>query len=227
MAFSRDVGRLVLSFFRDYTTEYNMVINHHLRLSTLDEAKEMEEVFDSTWTTLALIHAASTNDVALVRYLMEKGLSPVDEENLVLFSAIEAGATDVVRELLRIGVDPSIPYNEPLIEAVSDNHLEIVILLLADGRVIPEDCENMAIVNAAEAGHVEMVRLLLADERVDPTDQECAALILAAENDHLEVVRLLIESGLFDEDIIAACREQTRELNRTRIVQYLDSILQR
>ena len=76
--------------------------------------------------------------------------------------------------------------------ACRDGHLEIVRLLLADGRVNPADQNNKAIELACNYGRLEIVRLLLADGRVNPADQNNKAIEEAFKHGYVEIVRLLL-----------------------------------
>lgn len=234
MAFSRDVGRLVLSFFGDGDCEsLGLIPNFYLRVRSLAEAKEMEEVFDLTWPVLTMTFAASTNDLALVRHLMKK---EVPADAIALTFAITNCANEVVLELLRSGVDPSsdvitngvVLENLPFITAAACNNVAIARELLKDDRVNPASHRNMAITKAAENGHTDMVRLLLADSRVDPTYEHYSpSLEGAIRNGHIDVVKILIQSNRFNTEMIRSARKHASDNRRHAIGRYLDSILRR
>ena len=56
--------------------------------------------------------------------------------------------------------------NYAIRQASMNGHIEIVRLLLKDGRVDPSDLNNWAIREASIYGHTDIVKLLLDDPRV-------------------------------------------------------------
>jgi ankyrin repeat protein len=80
-----------------------------------------------------------------------------------------------------------------LIDAIRENKIEQVRLLLQDPRVDRSVFDNFAIQMAAGKGHLEVVQLLLQDPRVDATANNNFAIRMAAGKGHLEVVRLLLQ----------------------------------
>lgn len=78
--------------------------------------------------------------------------------------AAKHGFLNVVKSLLKKGVDPSVP-----VEGL-----------------------GLAVISASKNGHHKIVKLLLEDPRVDPTVQRNAAVYLASENGHDKVVELLL-----------------------------------
>ena len=107
------------------------------------------------------------------------------------------------------------------INAVSDDNIELVKILLKNKLVNPSydrnsalryTCEygyfeiaklllskdidpsysdNMPIVIASECGYFNIVKLLLADKRINPSAQHNWAIVLADEQDKLDIVELL------------------------------------
>ena len=76
--------------------------------------------------------------------------------------------------------------------ASENGHIDVVRLLLADGRVNPAASDNYAIRLASENGRTDVVRLLLADGRVDPAAKDNYAIREASCYGHVDVVRLLL-----------------------------------
>jgi len=88
--------------------------------------------------------------------------------------------------------------NQEFIDAVKNNDVNQVKVLLNDERVDPSADDNYAIRYAAENGRSEVVRLLLQDGRVDPSADDNYAIRNAARNSNTEVVRLLLQDGRAD-----------------------------
>ena len=98
-----------------------------------------------------------------------------------------------------------------LFEAIEQNNLEIVELLIQTGIDVNEErvyrasnnsivLEGTAIIDAAGIGNLEIVKLLIeagADVNFVPrrNTDEPSALMMAAQNGHLEVVKVLVEAG--------------------------------
>ena len=89
----------------------------------------------------------------------------------------------------------------PLLFAAWKGHLEVVSLLLADGRSDPNVCMQDGLTPlgmACEHGRVAVVTLLLTDERVDPNTKSendpSSPLWFASQNGFLHLVRLMLAS---------------------------------
>nr|QBK91392.1 MAG: ankyrin repeat protein [Pithovirus LCPAC302] len=83
--------------------------------------------------------------------------------------------------------------SKALFMAVFGEHLEVLKILLDDGRVDPSAHDNFAIRLASGNGYTEMVKLLLKDSRVDPSADNNEAIEKASENGYVEVVKLLLK----------------------------------
>jgi len=77
---------------------------------------------------------------------------------------------DSVKELIQKGVDPSVNNNVVLVWASYFGYSDIVELLLNDSRVDPSDKHNEALKVAIRKGHINIVKLLLNDSRIDLSD---------------------------------------------------------
>jgi hypothetical protein len=126
------------------------------------------------------------NDIHAAYLLNPKG-------DLYIFTCIiMKGLTGMLKTLLkRKKINPSIGKGS-IGSAAKFNRLEIVRLLLEDGRVNPKHRHNYAIRVAAENGFKEIVQLLLTDKRVNPSDDDNYAITYASINGHIEVVRMLL-----------------------------------
>lgn len=102
------------------------------------------------------------------------------------------GYTRTVSALLPVeSVDPTGEGDIGLLYAARNEHVDVVRLLLRDGRSDPTKCDNYALVSACKYGHLEVVQLLLADGRADPTARNCKSLRHARESENDELLRLL------------------------------------
>lgn len=118
--------------------------------------------------------------------------------NEFFLAAAEHGDVNVIKKIL---AHSCVDANSIAIDlAARAGHVEVVRLLLKDGRINPGADDNYAIRWAARRGHTEVVRLLLEDGRVDPTDVNDEAIRLAIQKGHVEIVKLLIEHGCDPDD---------------------------
>ncbi len=169
---------------------------------------------------------SETGNTEIVRILLEdQRLNPAARNNDSIREASHCGHTEVVRLLLndprgetkvsrgtKYPVDPNdIGDNENIIISASTyDNIELIILLLTDGRVNPSADNNYLIKWASKKNHAEIVRLLLNDSRgetkvsrgtkypVDPSDENNKAIQLASEKNHIEVMKLLLADPRVD-----------------------------
>jgi ankyrin repeat protein len=85
-------------------------------------------------------------------------------------------------------VDPSSNYSSAIEHAVANGFVEIVKMLLKDGRSDITALE-IAFTRAAVNGHAQVVQLLLSSSPVDPSVENNYAIGMASANGHIEVVR--------------------------------------
>ena len=114
----------------------------------------------------------------------------------VIVAAVAAGKEELVRVLLdHPDVDPvrvGTTGVSLIREAVVEGHVDILRVLLEDGRCDPGEDDNGAIGNAAMNGKVEIVQVLLEDPRVDPGGGEDYAIRWASWFGQADVVSLLL-----------------------------------
>ena len=94
-------------------------------------------------------------------------------------------------------------------------YLDIIELLILDGRADPAALNNAAIQFASEEGYADIVSLLLQDSRVDPTDNDNYAIDGASKNGHIDVVEVLLQDGRVeptDKTIKMAETDEIREM---------------
>jgi len=139
-----------------------------------------------------LVWACSKGYIGIVKYLLADPRINLNETDFN--SALIEAMTQKQMEILRFLLDNSQfrPNIRFFGEAIIEDNIEIVKILLDDPRVDPSSAENFAIVIASTGGHPEMVKLLLADPRVDPSDQGSLAIYEAAGSNYIEIVELLL-----------------------------------
>lgn len=81
----------------------------------------------------------------------------------------------------------------PIHEAIINNGITIVKLLLEDGKVDPTFNNNYTLTWASSYNHIKIVKLLLKDSRVNPCDDNNNALKMAYIKNNKEIVRLLLK----------------------------------
>ena len=140
--------------------------------------------------------------------LITSALMAVADINDDLIQAASSGRGEEVKTLLSRGANPAGGNSFALRSAASRGHVEVVRLLLSDGRADPRAEDSLSLRYAAGNGYVEVVRLLLLDGRADPAALDSDALRNAAKNKRVEVLKLLldkkIEKGILNEVVLSA-----------------------
>lgn len=112
-----------------------------------------------------------------------------------LIAACASGDLKLVKELLNDReADPKFQGSSSLKLAVQYGHLEIVDVLLKDGRADPDDeyIEDVLLALAAERGHFKVVDRLLLDNRIIPNENNNEAIVKAFENNNFRIVDRLL-----------------------------------
>ncbi|KAJ3020587.1 UNVERIFIED_CONTAM: hypothetical protein HDU68_010111 [Siphonaria sp. JEL0065] len=180
--------------------------------------------------------------------LAEASVDPTDVRNAAIKTAYERGNSEVVSSLLRDPrVDPAmgsdgmmmafenghksvvaillqnLPINEEILSFADYGHLEILDMLLVDGRVDPSADGNRTVRSAAANDRVNVVARLLQDPRVDASGDNNQALANACGvQGNLELVQILLQDERvrrlqpFSLSFIQACK-----FGRLDIVQVL------
>ena len=110
--------------------------------------------------------------------------------------ASRADNADVVRLLLERGANPNIMYNNCIITACTEGHLEVLKVLLtwnAVDELIQQDMSKKALEYALHSGHVHIVRYLV-EYGVEYDTQE--ALKCSVICNHVQVTEYLIDNGV-------------------------------
>lgn len=141
--------------------------------------------------------AARKGDVAAVKALLDKGISPDAKWRYgmtALFPAAERGHMEVVKLLLERGANVNAQdrfYNAtPITWAIGKGHVEIVQLLLEKGAQNSARVLNLGI----EKGHMGLVRASLAKGGIQPPALT-ASLIQATKAGKSEIVEALKAGG--------------------------------
>ncbi|KAF3400085.1 Ankyrin repeat domain-containing protein 50 [Penicillium rolfsii] len=151
-----------------------------------------------------LIHATCLGHESVVSLLLDAGANPCAEDEhsrTALSFAAENGDMSLVALFLDKGVSPDQGSEySPLIEAVSQNNLELVKLLLESGGDPYSDLyshvELPPLVLAACHGKTELVKVLLertAESLQTKRDHICRALAEASYEDEYDVIEAILE----------------------------------
>ncbi len=104
-------------------------------------------------------------EVALLLLQNFRAKIPADCGHFALDLAAHKGYIDIVKFLLQSGMDPSYDNNLILCSAAENGHTEVVKILLADKRVNPFDRVNGAMYSAIVNGHEDIVHIFMLDPR--------------------------------------------------------------
>lgn len=102
-------------------------------------------------------------------------------------SVAEFGYADIVRSLLRDGIDPSYAESQPLRLAAHYGHSEVVKILLDVETTDPTGDNHDAFFSACSEGHAEIIEMLLNCPEVDPLFKNGLYLEMA----HPDVIKVL------------------------------------
>lgn len=135
-----------------------------------------------------------TNIVALL--LADKRAKP-DVDGFIACNVFNGRIDTVVNTflaqcLINKQVNPAENNSAALRKACSNNHRDIVKLLLVDKRVNPAVENNLVLKWASKNGFIDIVELLLDAPQVDPASDKNMPIQLASENGHREIVKLLL-----------------------------------
>ena len=89
---------------------------------------------------------------------------------------------------------------DELEDAMRNNNIKKVELLLKNKDVDPSINDNQAIIYASSVGYIilDIIKLLLNDPRVDPSENNNQAIKAASENGYTNVVKLLLQHPRVD-----------------------------
>jgi len=153
-----------------------------------------------------LIQAVKSNDIELVRLLIENGadvtVDYVGDSNHSLLHASEWGFSAIVQMLVTAGAnvnDGGINKTSPLILAAQHRHVKCVQILVEAGADLnaKDPNDSTALMIAAERGCEECVQILVeagADLNAKDTD-EFTALMIAVQQGYKNCASILVEAG--------------------------------
>ncbi|KAG5460178.1 MAG: ankyrin repeat-containing domain protein [Olpidium bornovanus] len=118
--------------------------------------------------------------------------------------ACASGYDRVVRLLLQHGVDPSTGSN-CLVNACLNENVEIVRMLLEDGRIDMSADEGRALQTAVVEGNYEIVELLMSAEGIDPACKDNLAIRTASAKGYTDIVRRLLADPRVDPSLQHNC----------------------
>lgn len=130
----------------------------------------------------AFIAAVKNGRLRVVRCMLDHekvdvkavGRNALHEASRITFGSIGKKMMEVLLASNKIDVSPN---DGALITAASCNNVEVVKLLLFDGRFDPTLEENAALRYCFASGHVETALVMLADPRVQPSENACQELM--------------------------------------------------
>jgi len=137
-----------------------------------------------------LYMAVKFNQIDLVKEMLKNEQFDIKDNNSIIDLARYNDHVEILQLLLEDG--RANPKNCDIVSAALNNEIKLIKVLLKDSRIDPSEYDNRAIIKTAKFGHLEVVKLLLADPRVDPTDCDHYAIQMAFEYNHLDVVQVLL-----------------------------------
>jgi ankyrin repeat protein len=166
----------------------------------------------------ALHYACSYNNPQIVRLLLEDNRTDINcigyEGQTPLLVACQSKCDPVIIQLLLEQPEfdhliQDMSHQTPFHVAIRYKRVDIVKILLEDGRVDPSVIDNRG--NSAlhtacenEIGNTEIVRLLLEDARTNPMAQnffQQNALMIACQYKLIEIIKILLEDGRTDPSV--------------------------
>ncbi len=141
---------------------------------------------------LALHNAYAGNHVQVFETLLnDKRFDPTVQGNFLIQDASEKGNIEIVKLLLQDGRAAKDIPEAAVCKAYENNHMPVFKILLESKNVDPALQDNLLIFEASKKNDIATVRQLLEDPRVHPTDENCA-LKVAYSNNHVEIFDLLL-----------------------------------
>nr|XP_055075624.1 histone-lysine N-methyltransferase EHMT2 isoform X2 [Misgurnus anguillicaudatus] len=154
-----------------------------------------------------LYPAAKQGEAQRVLLMLMEGIDPSyqsDSQNrrCALHAAAQRGLLEICYLLVQAGAKVDAPdktLRTPLLEAIVNNHVEVVKYLIQNGACVyhAED-GSTGLHHAAKMGTFEVVNLLLSTGQVDINAQDSGGwtpVIWAAEHRHIDIIRALLNRG--------------------------------
>jgi ankyrin repeat protein len=133
----------------------------------------------------------------IAKYPSLENFSPMNQfiQNKKFIQAVENDDLINVKETLKNGADPTVEDNLAITRACHYGNLDIIELLLMDGRADPRVRDNSCIGIASEYGYTKIVEALLKDRRADPSADNNYSIRWASVKNHPDIVKLLLLDG--------------------------------
>lgn len=227
-----DIFNLVLS--QSYENEHGW-FGLATMLNDTDDNQRLETMLrwifarpDNIWTRVWKV-ACLNGMERLVDYMMRFRRPSQNLLNRSLVWVAEGtGDVNVAGRLLMAGADPSANNSRSLKYATYVDNIELVRLLLADGRADPSIDGNVIVTNAVMNNRIQIISLLFENGRVKPSTSD---IILATDFRKYEILDMLIaymiNKNLVDEDNLRRLRGRSVTLRSGEIFAKYINILQR
>lgn len=138
----------------------------------------------------ALVCAASSGHLEVVKFLVSIGINVAVECSAAVWQAASAGHLEVVKYLVSLGADVTEWDDSALRSSVRHNHIETVRYLISAGANVTST-HNESVINSAWYGKLEMVELL-----ISAGANSELAISNAISNKQWKLVRHLISIGI-------------------------------
>lgn len=140
-----------------------------------------------------LIECCVLNDVAMVKNILKTGVAdPSAQNNLALTYAVHFEHLEIIKLLLEDGRADPSVPYTLLYESIKDKKWEIINLFLIDKRFDPTCYDCYLLQRVVRSGCLSTMKLLLQDKRVDPTWNNNYAINCAVASGYLEMFKLLM-----------------------------------
>ena len=158
--------------------------------------KDQDPNFDRNILLAIAAYHGSINMVDMI--LKDDKCVISDATTMILGGAVHKGHDQVLKRLLldtRINLQE---YDDIIYDACCFGHINILKVLLEDGRADPGALGNVSLARASENGNLDIVMLLLADCRVQVGER---AMYAAVVNGHIHILKLLVQKYTRELDI--------------------------
>lgn len=166
------------------------VTNNNLTITQMLLDKIKNNPFEASENPLQI--AVENGFIEIVRFLMKDPRSTSAITNELLTSAIITKKFTVLKELLN---DSRFNLNDRLIalvQAIKDDNIEIVKMLLQDPHMNLITNYNYALTIAIDYRRNDILKFLLADSRIDPSFNNNEVIHFAAARGYNDIIKLLL-----------------------------------
>lgn len=138
--------------------------------------------------------AIKKGNIEIVKLLLKRGIDIKNKLPFILYDACLKGDPEIIKLLIEEGADFTVKDNYPLTWAIRNNQIDIVELLIQKGVDVTVN-DNKAIISACYGNNIEIAKLLL-KAGADPTAQKCKAFfnVLLYTSTNIEMLSILKEA---------------------------------